>query len=116
MKNKGSVAGGVRCVGRYVPTERVRAVSTYRPSGYVRKKAGDTHHSTAHHSTPQHTTPQHSAEHSTAHYTPEGTADSGTHGAHAGDVGQAQEGTARLTEWKEQVEGATGHRPNATTN
>ena len=49
MKNKGSVAGAVRCVSTYVTTERVRTVSTCRPSGYVKKEARDTQHSRAQH-------------------------------------------------------------------
>ena len=76
-------------MGRYVPTERVRTVSTYRPSGYVRKEAGDTQHNTA--------------QHNTGHYTAEGTADSGTQGTHARGVGLAQEDTNRPTEGKKQV-------------
>ena len=100
----------------------------YVPAEWVCKEGGRGHtaqHSTSQHTTAQHTTAKHTqhttaqqntAQHSTAHYTTEGTADSGTNGAHAGEVGQTQEDTTRPTEGKEQVQGATGQRPNATTN
>ena len=99
-------------MGRYVPTEWVRTVSTYWPSGYVMKEAGEAQHNTAQHSTAQHNT----THHSTRRYTTEGTADSRIHGTHGEEVGKTQEDTTRPTEGKEQVQGATGHRLNATTN
>ena len=86
--NKGTVAGGVRSVGRYVPTERVRTVSTYRPSGYIREEQRDTLHSTGHHRTAQPSTSQHStAQQSTAQRTTQRRArQTGEHKGHTRGV------------------------------